>query len=91
VSGVAEVDEVKRPDEPAGCGARSSLSGSDTRTEDGSERYREWVLHDATSRVWLVRYVVRVVVEARPARDPVACAVRSRVRVNRAAPWAGTL
>jgi hypothetical protein len=30
------------------------------------ERYHEWVLHDATSRTWLVRYVVRVVVEALP-------------------------
>ncbi|GAA3434092.1 hypothetical protein GCM10018954_036960 [Kutzneria kofuensis] len=30
------------------------------------ERYREWVLHDATCRTWLLRYVLRVVVEAVP-------------------------
>ncbi|MFC0435631.1 DUF5313 family protein [Kutzneria buriramensis] len=30
------------------------------------ERYREWVLYDATCRTWLLRYAVRVVVEALP-------------------------
>jgi hypothetical protein len=29
-------------------------------------RYREWVLHDATSRTWLLRYALRVVVAALP-------------------------
>jgi hypothetical protein len=30
------------------------------------DRYREWVLHDTTSRTWLMRFVLRVVVEALP-------------------------
>jgi len=30
------------------------------------DRYREWVLHDTTSRTWLWRFVARVVVEALP-------------------------
>ncbi len=30
------------------------------------DRYRDWVLHDTTSRSWLWRFVLRVVVEALP-------------------------
>jgi hypothetical protein len=30
------------------------------------DRYREWVLHDITSRTWLLRFVSRIVVEALP-------------------------
>lgn len=30
------------------------------------DRCREWVLHDATTRTWLLRYAVRVIVEALP-------------------------
>jgi undecaprenyl pyrophosphate phosphatase UppP len=30
------------------------------------DRYRDWVLHDTTSRRWLWRFVVRVVVESLP-------------------------
>ncbi|QUQ64416.1 DUF5313 family protein [Kutzneria sp. CA-103260] len=30
------------------------------------ERYREWVLYDATCRTWLLRYAVKVAVEALP-------------------------
>jgi hypothetical protein len=30
------------------------------------DRYRDWVLHDATSRTWLWRFALRVVVEALP-------------------------
>ncbi len=30
------------------------------------DRYREWVLHDTTSRNWLWRFVLRVLVEALP-------------------------
>lgn len=30
------------------------------------DRYREWVLHDTTSRTWLWRFVVRIAVEALP-------------------------
>lgn len=28
--------------------------------------YREWVLHDATTRTWLLRYAARIVVQALP-------------------------
>jgi hypothetical protein len=30
------------------------------------ERYREWVLHDATARTWLLRFAARVAFEALP-------------------------
>ena len=30
------------------------------------ERYREWVLHDATARTWLLRFAVRICFEALP-------------------------
>ncbi|OLF06108.1 hypothetical protein BLA60_32715 [Actinophytocola xinjiangensis] len=30
------------------------------------ERYRDWVLHDTTSRTWVVRFVVRVLAETVP-------------------------
>ncbi|SRR6266511_465796 len=30
------------------------------------DRYREWVLHDATARTWLLRFAVRVCFEALP-------------------------
>jgi hypothetical protein len=30
------------------------------------DRYREWVLHDATSRTWLLRFALKIVVEALP-------------------------
>jgi hypothetical protein len=30
------------------------------------ERYREWVLYDATCRTWLLRYALKVAVEALP-------------------------
>lgn len=30
------------------------------------DRYRDWVLHDATSRTWLWRFALRVVVETVP-------------------------
>jgi hypothetical protein len=30
------------------------------------DRYREWVLHDATERGWLWRYALRVIVQALP-------------------------
>ena len=30
------------------------------------DRYRDWVLHDATSRTWLWRFALRIVVEALP-------------------------
>lgn len=30
------------------------------------DRYRDWVLHDTTSRNWLWRFALRVVVEALP-------------------------
>ncbi|HEY0452542.1 DUF5313 family protein [Actinophytocola sp.] len=30
------------------------------------DRYRDWVLHDTTTRTWLWRFVLRVVVEALP-------------------------
>jgi hypothetical protein len=30
------------------------------------DRYRDWVLHDTTDRGWLVRFALRVVVEALP-------------------------
>jgi undecaprenyl pyrophosphate phosphatase UppP len=30
------------------------------------DRYRQWVLHDTTSRTWLLRFVVRIIVEALP-------------------------
>ncbi len=30
------------------------------------ERYREWVLHDATARTWLLRFALRVCFEALP-------------------------
>ncbi|MGH3761538.1 DUF5313 family protein [Actinophytocola sp.] len=30
------------------------------------DRYRDWVLHDVTSRNWLWRFVLRIVVEASP-------------------------
>lgn len=30
------------------------------------DRYREWVLHDATSRGWLWRFALRIAVEALP-------------------------
>lgn len=30
------------------------------------DRYRDWVLHDATSRAWLVRFAGVIVVEALP-------------------------
>lgn len=30
------------------------------------DRYRDWVLHDTTSRTWLWRFVLRVVVETLP-------------------------
>jgi hypothetical protein len=30
------------------------------------DRYRDWVLHDTTSRTWLWRFALRVVVEALP-------------------------
>jgi hypothetical protein len=30
------------------------------------DRYRAWVLHDATGRTWLWRFVLRIVVEALP-------------------------
>jgi hypothetical protein len=30
------------------------------------DRYRDWVLYDATCRTWLLRYAVRVVVQALP-------------------------
>ncbi|WP_460392136.1 DUF5313 family protein [Actinophytocola sediminis] len=30
------------------------------------DRYRDWVLHDTTSRNWLGRYVLRVLVETLP-------------------------
>jgi hypothetical protein len=29
-------------------------------------RYRDWVLHDATSRTWLWRFTLRIVVETLP-------------------------
>jgi Family of unknown function (DUF5313) len=31
-----------------------------------ADRYRDWVLYDTTCRGWLVRYVLRVVVETLP-------------------------
>lgn len=31
------------------------------------DRYRDWVLHDGTSRRWLLRALVRVLIEAAPA------------------------
>ncbi|MGK4597276.1 DUF5313 family protein [Amycolatopsis sp. w19] len=30
------------------------------------ERYREWVLYDATSRTWLLRFALRICFEALP-------------------------
>jgi len=30
------------------------------------DRYREWVLHDSTSRTWLWRFGLRIVVQALP-------------------------
>lgn len=30
------------------------------------DRYREWVLHDATDRGWLLRFALRIAVEALP-------------------------
>lgn len=30
------------------------------------DRYREWVLYDATTRTWLARFTARVLVEAAP-------------------------
>jgi hypothetical protein len=30
------------------------------------DRYRPWVLHDVTTRTWLLRFVARIVVEALP-------------------------
>ncbi|MCR6487891.1 DUF5313 domain-containing protein [Amycolatopsis sp. OK19-0408] len=30
------------------------------------ERYREWVLHDATAKTWLLRFAVRICFEALP-------------------------
>ncbi|MGW4525033.1 DUF5313 family protein [Amycolatopsis sp. NPDC004378] len=30
------------------------------------DRYREWVLHDATARTWLLRFAARVCFEALP-------------------------
>jgi hypothetical protein len=30
------------------------------------ERYREWVLHDATTRTWLLRYIARILVKTLP-------------------------
>jgi hypothetical protein len=30
------------------------------------DRYRDWVLHDATSRTWLLRHAARLVVQALP-------------------------
>lgn len=30
------------------------------------DRYRDWVLYDATCRTWLLRYAVRVVVQTLP-------------------------
>lgn len=30
------------------------------------DRYRDWVLHDATTRTWLWRFAARVVVQALP-------------------------
>jgi Family of unknown function (DUF5313) len=31
-----------------------------------SDRYREWVLYDATTRTWLLRYVARILVKTLP-------------------------
>jgi hypothetical protein len=30
------------------------------------DRYRDWVLHDATSRTWMWRFIARVAVQALP-------------------------
>lgn len=30
------------------------------------DRYREWVLHDATTRTWLLRYLARILVKTLP-------------------------
>lgn len=30
------------------------------------DEYREWVLHDATTRTWLLRFAARIVVQALP-------------------------
>lgn len=30
------------------------------------DRYREWVLHDATAKTWLLRFTFRICVEALP-------------------------
>ncbi|WP_370964275.1 DUF5313 family protein [Amycolatopsis sp. cg9] len=30
------------------------------------DRYREWVLHDATAKTWLIRFAIRICFEALP-------------------------